>query len=558
LQLYLLDPITGAAHPSPQVEGWIEWLHWSPNGRRVLLGVAGHGADRAGIQGAVTTETAQQQLASWIPRIETGEEAYRWRSLWIYDLSTLRMSQIDTRLNIWEAAWCGNDAIVAVASPGSGEGLWYSACLHLIQVGSGSSRTLYTPQNQLGWPASSPGGRHAAVVEAICSDRGLVAGNLLLVESNSGDTRRLDTHGVDITHVDWRSERLLLLAGHRELTTIVGVYDIASGDFTQLWSSQEISTGGVYASASAFGDAGDCAVLSEGWSHAPSLAVISGGRYRCIKSFDHGYAGYAQNVIGSVERLSWEAPDGLDIQGWLLRPQARPAPFPVMVQIHGGPVWHWRPFWLGRRYASALLCLKRGYALFFPNPRGSSGRGQAFARRVWGDVGGADTYDHLSGLDYLVRQGFAIASCVGLTGISYGGFMTSWLITQDQRFAVAVPVSPVTNQVSAHLISNIPDYVALSLADSYTNPNGKYFHRSPVMFARAVKTPTLNVCGALDRCTPPEEAVQFHNALREHGVRSVLATYPEEGHGIRSFPALIDFAARSTGWIEEHMPAVRT
>jgi dipeptidyl aminopeptidase/acylaminoacyl peptidase len=131
--------------------------------------------------------------------------------------------------------------------------------------------------------------------------------------------------------------------------------------------------------------------------------------------------------------------------------------------------------------------------------------------------------------------------------------MTSWLITQDSRFAAAVPVAPTTNQVSQHLISNIPHFVALFLADTYNNPGGKYFSRSPIMHAHKVKTPTLNICGALDRCTPPEEAVQFHNALLENGVESVLVMYPEEGHGVRQFPAVMDYTARVVGWFEQHL-----
>jgi dipeptidyl aminopeptidase/acylaminoacyl peptidase len=103
------------------------------------------------------------------------------------------------------------------------------------------------------------------------------------------------------------------------------------------------------------------------------------------------------------------------------------------------------------------------------------------------------------------------------------------------------------------LISNIPHFVAMFLADSYTNPTGKYFERSPIMHAHKTRTPTLNICGALDRCTPPEEAVQFHNALLENGIKSVLITYPEEGHGVRKFPAIIDHAARVVAWFEEHM-----
>jgi dipeptidyl aminopeptidase/acylaminoacyl peptidase len=144
---------------------------------------------------------------------------------------------------------------------------------------------------------------------------------------------------------------------------------------------------------------------------------------------------------------------------------------------------------------------------------------------------------------------------LGICGGSYGGFMTAWLITQDPRFAAAVALAPVTNYVTEHLVSNIPDFVRLFLGDSYSNPTGKYFSRSPVMHAHKVRTPTLNICGALDRCTPPQEAAQFHHALLEYGVESELVTYPEEGHGIRKFPAAIDYAARLVSWFLRHMPA---
>src|SRR6185369_1545784 len=132
--------------------------------------------------------------------------------------------------------------------------------------------------------------------------------------------------------------------------------------------------------------------------------------------------------------------------------------------------------------------------------------------------------------------------------------MTSWIITQDGRFAAAVPTAPVTNFFTEHLISNIPDFVRVFLQDSLTNTSGRYFTRSPIMFAHRVKTPTLNVCGLLDRCTPPEEAVQFHNALLENDVESVLVTYPEEGHGIRKGGATLDCAARVVSWFEDHRP----
>jgi dipeptidyl aminopeptidase/acylaminoacyl peptidase len=555
-QLYLLDPSSGAARAAPAVDGWVEYLHWSPDGKRILLGVAGHGADVSGGQGAITSSQIASAAPSWMPSVESGEEEFRWRRAWVYEVAENRARQVGMAdCNIWEAVWCGSDAVAAVVSPGPGEGLWYSAHLNLISLDTGIGRQVYVPRDQLGWPAASPSGRYLVIVEAVCSDRWLVAGDLRLVDLQSGKLQQLDTWGVDVTYNEWRSDHSLLIAGHRGFETVVGVYDVMRSSFEELWSSSELTTGGRYVTVAGLNESGDCVLVGESFVRAPEIAAIEAGTYRSVKSFDFGYQEHTQ-AIQAVEQVRWNAPDGLEIQGWLLRARGS-NPRPLVMIVHGGPVSHWRPRWLARASLQALLLIKRGYSVFFPNPRGSTGRGQDFARLVLGDMGGADTHDYLSGLDHLVAQGVADPCRLGVTGGSYGGFMTSWLISQDSRFAAAVAVVPVTNQVTEHLISNIPHFVALFLADTYTNLGGKYFQRSPVIHAHKVKTPTLNICGALDRCTPPEEAVQFHNALRENGVESVLVTYPEEGHGIRKWPAVIDCAARTVAWFETHMPSDR-
>ena len=556
-QLYLLDADSGECRAAPTVEGWVEYFHWSPNGRRILLGVAGHGADVSGAQGAASSKTAAQDLPPWLPTVDTGEEAYRWRRAWVYDLGENSISEVGPAdSNIWEAAWCSNDAITAVVSPGPSEGLWYTARLALIDTKSGTTRGLYAPQDQLGWPSGSPSGRYVAVVEALCSDRWIVAGDLRLIDTQSREVRKISTKGIDVTHTEWRSDRHLLLAGHRDFETVVALYDVQTAELREVWRSEEITTGGFYTAVAGFGEPGDFALVGEGFRRAPEVAVVRRGSYQPVKSFDPG-AEEALSVLAGVETVKWQALDGLEIQGLLLKPVGH-APHPLVMMVHGGPVWHFRPYWMGRRSISTLMLLKRGYAIFLPNPRGSTGRGQAFVRPVLGDMGGADTYDYLSGLDHLVERGIADPGRLGVTGGSYGGYMTAWLITQDARFGAAVAVSPVTNQVTEHLISNIGHFVALFLKDTYTNPGGKYFERSPIMHAHKTKTPTLSTCGALDRCTPPEEAVQFHNALLENGVKSVLVTYPQEGHGVRKWPATVDYAARMVAWFEEHIPSARS
>ena len=245
--------------------------------------------------------------------------------------------------------------------------------------------------------------------------------------------------------------------------------------------------------------------------------------------------------------------DGLEIQGWLVKPPGA-GPFPLVMDIHGGPVWQCRNRWQGRLRGAKLLA-DHGIASLFPNPRGSSGRGQDFARRVKGDMGGEDAHDYLTALDALVARGIADAARLGVTGISYGGFMSAWLVTQDPRFAAAVPISTVANWYSQHRTSQIPYFDALFLDGEPSAPDGLFFARSPAFFAHKVRTPVLQLTGALDQNTPPTQALEFHRSLLEHGVRSVLVTYPTAGHGIRGFPEVIDATARYVGWFLEHFAA---
>jgi len=205
-----------------------------------------------------------------------------------------------------------------------------------------------------------------------CSDRWIVAGDLLLIDTKSGKISRVDSHGVDITCAEWRSDRHLLLAGHRGFETVVSLYDASLDAFTELWSSRDIATSGRYATVSGFNDKGDCVLVGESFTRSPEMGIIRNGKYQSVKSFDLGYADQIGS-ISSVEPVNWTASDGLEIQGWLLRPPGK-GPHPLVMNIHGGPVGHWRPGWLGRpRSVPLLKLIQRGYAIFYPNPRGEFG-----------------------------------------------------------------------------------------------------------------------------------------------------------------------------------------
>jgi dipeptidyl aminopeptidase/acylaminoacyl peptidase len=354
---------------------------------------------------------------------------------------------------------------------------------------------------------------------------------------------------VDVTYLAWRDEQHLFFAGQRGLTTVYGDVDPASGEARELWSTPE--TSGFHAPDAAPLPNGAFAVALHSYTRYPELLVVRDGTTTSIVSLAHAGSDYQIQIGGTIEPVRWTAPDGLEIEGLLVRPTA-PEPFPLIVHVHGGPVWSYRNRWSLGETTRPLV--SRGYAILHPNPRGSTGRGQAFAEAVYGDMGGADVDDIFSGIDALIARGIADPARLGVMGTSYGGFMSSLLIGRTDRFGAAVSMSPVNEWRSMHFTTYFPDFDVLFLQDDPYHAAGQYDARSPLMFARNIHTPTLHTAGGHDEATPASQAIAFHHALLENGVESVLVLYPEEGHGVRHYPAIIDVCTRIIVWFERFIP----
>jgi dipeptidyl aminopeptidase/acylaminoacyl peptidase len=551
-QLFALEAgALGEARQLTEVPGIVEHHEWSPDGKRILLLVAGHGAEQTDALGSGTLGR-QAEVPSWIPLVDSTDGAgERRRALYTLDAGSGELRQASPeRDNVWEAAWCGNESIVAIVSEGAGEGAWYGAELALIDPAMRTSRTLRRTDVQLGWITASPSGRHAAVVEAVCSDRVIVAGDLLLIEPASGHARTVDTHGVDVSWLAWRGDERLLAVGVRGLEPVA--LDVRAGDgvATEIWVGDGACGGGHYPSASPSGGGQAFAAVVEAWDRAPAVVLVDGDVTRTLADLGDAGSKARRDMIGDRRRVRWTAPDGREIEGFLTLPRGE-APFATILHVHGGPIWTFQDH---PPKEGILALIDHGYAVFEPNSRGSTGRGQEFASLVVGDMGGGDVGDMLSGLDHLVAEGLVDPERIGIMGVSYGGFMSCWLPTQDPRFKAAVAISPVSNWYSERFGSNLGAWVGNFLDGEPRPSGGQYYDRSPVLFARADRTPTLLTAGMLDRATPPDQAIEFHNALVELGVPSDVAIYPEEGHGVHTFPAQIDITARIVAWFQRHMP----
>lgn len=538
------EPVADRAAP-----GAIEQLGWSPDGRSLLLLVAGPGTDTTTLAGSVGT--APGATPDDAPLVDSGAaDPGNWRRLWTLRVGAALLEAVPTPDGmVWEAAWCGNDQLAVLHSRHVGEAAWYRAELGSIDLASGDYRTLHQPRDQLGHLAGSPDGTSVAFVEGVASDRGLVCGALKLVRRSGSLARVLDTGATEITSVSWRDTGILQVAGLHGLQTVVGDVDLASSEFREAWRCEELGCG-AYLPQSRPAGGGSTIVAVEGYDEAPAIALLRGGAPEIV--FSTGDASPA--VTADCTAVRWTAPDGLEIEGLLIRPLDAKGPTPLVVDIHGGPIWAYRARWQARQRAVPAL-IAAGFSVLCPNPRGSCGRGQDFARRVLGDMGGADCDDILAGIDHLVAACLADAARIGLTGSSYGGFISALLPKRREAIAAAVPISPVSNWFSQHGTSNMPILEELFIGGSPGSHGAQYLARSPALSGQRTRAATLILAGALDRCTPLGQAVELHRALLEGGSPSVLVTYPAEGHSLRSSKGYLDSAARTVDWFVRHFEA---
>jgi dipeptidyl aminopeptidase/acylaminoacyl peptidase len=530
----------------PQLPGAPELLDWSPAGGRLLVVVAEPG--RAAVP---------EGQPSWWPHVDRAQEPTGWRQCLVVDVASGQTRRISPRgLTVWEAVWAGPDAVAAVVSDGPGEEAWYSARLVLLDAtGDTPPRPVTAPEVQLGRPATSPSGRRITVVESFSSDRSLVAGDLVLFDAGA-DAVRLDTLGTDVAHAAWRSEDVVFFVGVRGQQTVAGEVDVATGEARELWVSDG-STAGVYPQAVADAD-GTVFAVSEGYRWAPRVVSVRKGSERVLTDLAHLGSEHLLRAAGNIRRVHWTGADGLPLDGFLVTPPAgvASAPYPVVLDIHGGPVWTWHDQY-GMRGATGPLLASRGYAVLYVNQRGGTGKGQAFARAIEHDMLGADTGDFLTAVDALAAEGVIDPARVGLTGTSYGGTMALWLITQDPRFAASVAVSGLSDWVSFHHTTSIADFDLFFLPGDPLEPGGEYARRSPLLHVDRVRTPLLTITGALDRDVPAGQSLEMHRALTMRGRISEWVLYPEEGHVVGDFPGVVDATARTIAWFERHMPSDR-
>jgi dipeptidyl aminopeptidase/acylaminoacyl peptidase len=454
-------------------------------------------------------------------------------------------------LFVYEYDWLPDGSgFVGTASPGDGDSQWWTAKLYAFGRDAAAARALYVQSDlrqQIANPSVSPDGKSVAFIAGIMSDFGSTGGDVYSVPLAGGTAVNL-TPGMraSVRALGWSCNATLqaaLLADDR-----LQLVDLGAGMAPRAARVLSSDADSLESGAAVRSDAcpsGLRAAHHESYRAPPEIEVGTPGHWRDLTHINAGLTSLAQ-----ARSLHWKNGDWT-IQGWLLLPPGAHGKVPLVTIVHGGPAAAAVPAFSGPGTQEEML--KRGWAVFRPNPRGSYGQGEAFTLANVRDLGHGDLTDILAGIDASEASAPIDEARLGITGGSYGGFMTMWAITQTQRFKAGVAAAGVSNWQSYYGENGIDEWLLPYFGASVYADPAVYARSSPIDFIRNVRTPTFAYVGERDIECPASQTVEFWHALRELGVPTSVMVYPGEGHGLREPAHTADAMQRTLAWFDRYL-----
>lgn len=261
--------------------------------------------------------------------------------------------------------------------------------------------------------------------------------------------------------------------------------------------------------------------------------------------------------MGETELLTWTSEDGMEIEGLLTYPVGYEEgdQVPLILMVHGGPAGVYSQTWTGAgSIYSIQYFAEKGYALLRPNPRGSTGYGKDFRYANFQDWGYGDFDDLMTGVDKVIEMGVADPDRLAEMGWSYGGYMTSWIVTQTDRFKAVSMGAGLSNLVSMVGTTDIPGYLLGHMGGPYWNGNMDTYERhSAVYFMDNVTTPTQIIHGSGDLRVPLAQGQEFYWALQEKGVDTEMILLPRTGHGPTEPKLIAEVSTQILKWFDKYI-----
>jgi dipeptidyl aminopeptidase/acylaminoacyl peptidase len=539
---YIVNVDGGPARKLTNLKGFLADPAWSPDARTLAF---------------LFTENAPRAAGPLMPMVpETGvidQKVYEQR-LTLVDVGSGKVRQLSpSDMYVYQYDWSPDGkSFAAIAAHGAGDSNWYIAELYTLSAENGELKPVYKPSLQIAVPRWSPDGKTIAFIGGLMSDEGSIGGDIFTVSSTGGNARNVTpVIAASPSWLYWESPDKILFTENIDGQAGVSRVDLSNGKVSLLWNGVDVisteAEGGPAVSLTA--DRQISAVIRHSSTQPPEIWAGPIGAWKQLTRINDS----VHPAWGQVKSLHWSNGD-LKIQGWLMYPTDYDPNkrYPMVVVVHGGPAGVAHIGW-PEAFFNTYDLSAHGYFVLYPNPRGSFGQGEKFTAANVKDFGYGDFQDVLKGVDEVVKTLPVDNNRVGVTGWSYGGYMTMWAVTQTNRFRAAVAGAGLANYQSYYGQNDIDEWMPPYFGANVYDDPAVYAKSSPITFIKNVKTPTLVLVGQYDGECPMPQSREFWHALKTLGVETQLVIYPGEGHEFLQAEHRRDVIARVTAWFDHYL-----
>lgn len=547
-QLYIMRLMGGEAEAVTVAKNSIVAYAWSPDSKRIAYSMTDARPDQQ--------EKDRKEKKDW-EVVDAFQNAHLYALTLTKDAKGAYPVRQLTRgaFHITGFDWSPNSQTLVFSQQNTpSPNAWPTGRIATVSADSGAVQLLATGKGAASQPVYSHDGRFIAYEADMGQGSWMRKVTICLIPATGGAVKPLANTPDELpTLVGWTPDDKAVVVSEA-MRTSSALYGLP----TDGGASKKLTplSQGIYGAAH-LNNRGDVAFLYQTTDTPVDIYAASLTNMTARKLTDIHADYVANRKVTKTEVLTWKSKDGkYDIDGLLTYP-ANYQPgrkYPLLLNVHGGPAGVFAQTYTGASSPYPIQAFTQaGYFVLRPNPRGSSGYGADFRRANYRDWGNNDYDDLMAGVDKTIQMGLAHPDSLVETGWSYGGYMTSTIITKTNRFKAVMAGAPVTNLMSFNGTADIADFLPSYFGGEFWDDPQVYADHSPMFAIKKAKTPTLIIHGLSDDRVPPEQGYQLHRALQRLGVKTRMVTYPRQPHGFVEPKFIQDVGERVLDWFDSNL-----